>query len=286
MLSVVIPALNEEDAIAGTIDELRNVLTAANITPFEIIVVNDGSTDATEERARAAGARIVNHPHNVGYGRSLKDGIRAAGYKTICITDADLTYPADAIPGLLEEYKKGFDLVVGARTGHHYSGSVFKGPLRSILKFMVEFTAQRKVPDANSGLRIFDRDTITTYFDHLCDTFSFTTSQTLAYSMTGRFIKHVPIAYKARVGKTKVKLFKDSMRTIQYIIQSMLYYNPLKIFILFAGLATALSLASFGVALATKLTTPYYLGVGGMLIALLIFSMGLLADLLRQIMVK
>lgn len=286
MLSIVIPALNEEDAIGQTIGEIQSVIEEAEIINAEIIVINDGSSDQTEARARATGATVINHPHNVGYGRSVKDGIRAAKHDTICITDADLTYPATAIPILLEEYRKGFELVIGERTGHHYTGSVFKGPLRMILRFLVEFTAGRQIPDANSGLRIFSRETVLSYLDHLCDTFSFTTSQTLAYAMTGRFVKYVPIDYHERVGRTKVRLFKDSLRTMQYIVQAIIYYNPLKIFILLSGLAVAVSFFSFFMAILTRLTTPYYLGVGGLLLAVVIFALGLLADLLRQIMVK
>ncbi len=286
MLSVVIPALNEQDAIGKTIEEIKAVLEQAGIDGAEIIVVNDGSSDETEARARATGATVINHPHNVGYGRSLKDGIRAAKHDTICITDADLTYPAAAIPKLLQEYRKGFDLVVGERTGHHYAGSVFKGPLRMILRLLVEFSAGREVPDANSGRRIFSRDTILSYLAHLCDTFSFTTSQTLAYSMTGRFVTYLPIDYHERIGQTKVRMFKDSMRTMQYIVQAIIYYNPLKIFILLSGIAVVVSFFSFFLAILTKLTTPYYLGIGGLLLAVILFSLGLLADLLRQIMVK
>lgn len=286
MLSVVIPALNEQDAIGKTVEEIKSVLSSARIDDAEIIVVNDGSTDDTEAKARETGATVINHPHNVGYGRSLKDGIRAAKHDTICIIDADLTYPAAAIPVLLEEYRKGFDLVVGKRTGHHYAGSVFKGPLRTILRFLVEFSAGRQIPDANSGLRVFSRETILSYLDHLCDTFSFTTSQTLAYAMTGRFVTYLPIDYHERIGQTKVRMLKDSLLTMQYICQAIIYYNPLKIFILLSASAVIVSLFSFVLALMTKLTTPYYLGVGGLLLAVIIFSLGLLADLLRQIMVK
>jgi glycosyltransferase involved in cell wall biosynthesis len=286
MISIVIPALNEADGIQGTIESLREVLAAASEPESEILVVDDGSTDDTAAIAASAGATIVRHPHNVGYGQALKSGILAARHDTIVIIDADLTYPAEAIPELLRAFREGFDMVVGARTGHHYEGSVFKGPLREILKFMVEFSAGRSIPDANSGLRVFSRATISGYLPHLCNTFSFTTSLTLAYMLTGRFVTYVPIAYHERVGKTKVRLFKDSLRTLQYIVQAIIYYNPLKLFLMLTLLTIGLALAGFITAAVTGLTAPYLLGIGGLLVSILVFALGLIADLMRQILVR
>jgi glycosyltransferase involved in cell wall biosynthesis len=286
MISIVIPAFNEAGAIAGTIHAIRQMLSTTPEADAEILVVDDGSKDDTGVLAEQAGARVVRHPHNVGYGQALKTGINAARHDTIVITDADLTYPAEAIPELVADYRNGYDMVVGARTGHHYEGSLFKGPLRNLLKFLVEFSAGRSVPDANSGLRVFSRQTITGYLPHLCDTFSFTTSLTLAYMLTGRFVNYLPIAYHARVGTTKVKLLKDSLRTLQYIVQAIIYYNPLKIFLLLTLLTISLSVAGFATAAVTGLNAPYFLGVGGMLMSIVVFALGLLADLLRQILVR
>jgi glycosyltransferase involved in cell wall biosynthesis len=115
MISVVIPALNEQDEIGRTVTRVREVLSTAGIGAYEVVIVDDGSRDETGARAEQAGARVLRHPHNVGYGRSLKDGIRAARYDTIIINDADGTYPIDAIPDLLARYGEGYDMVVGAR---------------------------------------------------------------------------------------------------------------------------------------------------------------------------
>lgn len=285
MISIVIPAYNEAEVIERSISELRDSLTKHGLAA-EIVVVDDGSADGTGELAKQAGATTIRNPHNVGYGLALKAGIRAAANDTIVIIDADLTYPVEAIPVLLAEYRKGFDMVVGARTGHHYEGGALKGPLRKLLQFLVEFTAGREVPDANSGLRIFSKKVISSYLQHLCDTFSFTTSLTLAYMMTGRFVQYVPIDYQVRVGKSKVRLFKDSLRTMQYIVQAIIYYNPLKIFLLLTLLTILLSLFGFVTAAITGLNAPYFLGIGGLLMSIIVFSLGLLADLLRQIMAK
>jgi len=287
MLSVVIPAYNEENAIVDTITSVRDILEQEKIQPYEIIIVNDGSTDNTAERAASQSDVIVlNHPHNVGYGRSLKDGINRARYETVVITDADRTYPFEALGTLLNRYRQGFDMVVGARQGKFYRESFIKSPLRKILKFLVEFTTGRKIPDINSGFRVFHRDTIQPYFSHLCDTFSFTTSVTLAYMMTGKFVAYEPIDYHKRDGKTKVKLFRDALRTLQYILQAINYYNPIKLFMLFSALCIVFSVLGFLGSAVLGLHSGFLLGIGGLLVSLIVMCFGLIADLLRQIMGK
>jgi polyisoprenyl-phosphate glycosyltransferase len=284
MISVVIPALNECDAIAETVERVRSVLSAAALDPFEIIVVDDGSKDGTGDLAREAGARVVRHPHNVGYGRSLKDGITVAQYDTIVITDADGSYPIEQIPALVERYRAGFDMVVGARTGEHYRESALKSPLRAILKKIVEFTANRRIPDINSGLRVFSRATSMSFFNHTSDMFSFTTSLTLAFMMNAKFVTYQDIDYHERVGRSKVRLFRDSMRTLQYIVEAATYYNPLKIFFLFGLICLVLALASLIGGVILQLVSAFVLGIGAILLAILVLAMGLLAVLLKQIM--
>ncbi len=285
-ISIVIPAYNEEDAILETINEIRTVCQNAGIQTYEIIIVNDGSTDKTSEVLKGTEAKVISHPHNIGYGRSLKDGIKAAQYEAIVITDADCTYPFDQVPVLLTEYQKGFDMVVGARTGKYYQESLLKAPLRRLLRFIVEFSAERKIPDINSGLRVFSKSKIMPILSKLCNTFSFTTSMTLAFMMTGKFVKYIEIPYHQRRGKTKVKLFKDSLRTLQYILQAVNYYNPLKLFLLFCGFCLSLSFIFFVIGLSTHLKTMFSLGVGAALMGLLVICFGLLADLLKQVIDK
>ena len=266
MITLVIPALNECDSIAATVTRAAHVFEQAGLAPAEIIVVDDGSNDGTGALAQEAGARVITHPHNVGYGRSLKDGIAAAVHDTIVISDADGTYPLEDIPRLVEAYHKGFDMVVGARTGAHYHESLLKSPLRAILRRIVEFTTSRKIPDINSGLRVFSRKTVMSYFHHLCDTFSFTTSMTLAYMMTGRFVLYIPIEYFERVGKTKVRLFKDSLLTLQYIVEMATYYNPLRIFMLASMMSGALAVASIVFGVMLQALSLFWLGVGALLL--------------------
>lgn len=290
MISVVIPAYNEQDAILSTVDTIQQVLRKSHKNSWEIVIVDDGSVDDTSIRLKtlsdSENIKIIRHPHNLGYGRSLKDGIAGAQYDTIVIMDSDLTYPFEKLDDLLTQYKLGFDMVVGKRTGEFYRESIIKSPLRKILKFLVEFTAGRTIPDINSGFRIFSKSTVTKYFSHLCDTFSFTTSMTLAYMMTGKTVYYVDIPYHERSGQTKVRLIKDSLRTLQYIIQAINYYNPLKIFLLFGLLCFTGALTGFFMSAFLGLTSGFYLGIGGLLTCIIIFCFGLIADLLKQIMDK
>lgn len=284
MLSVVIPAFDEGDAIGQTVRTVKDTLVASNIATFEIIVVDDGSTDRTADIAAAEGAIVVRHLQNLGYGRSLKDGINAASFDAIAITDADGTYPIKDIPRLLAIYREGYHMVVGSRTGEHYRQSAVKSPLRWILQHLVEYTASRKIPDINSGLRIFSRDHAVTYFARLCDTFSFTTSLTLAFMMNGLFVTYVPIDYYKRIGRTKVRLLSDSLRTLQYIAEAAVYYNPLRIFMLLSLLLVAASGTLIFINVFLHTTAFFYIAIGCVLMALQTFASGLIAALLKQIL--
>lgn len=286
MISVIVPALNEEGAIGNTVTAIGRALELADLQPFEIIVVDDGSSDRTAHLAAEAGALVLRNPGNAGYGLSLKRGIEAASYSTIAITDADGTYPVGDIPTLYEEYKKGFDMIVGQRGGEHYRESWLKMPLRRVLRFLVEYSTDSRVNDVNSGLRIFDRDVARKFFPHLCDTFSFTTSLTLSYLMNKRFVGYVPISYAERVGRSKVKLVKDSVRTIQYIVEAIAYYNPLKFFLLISFLCLCTAVLAFLGSATLGLFSGFLIGIGMVLMAVLSMLLGMLAAQLKQILHK
>lgn len=125
-----------------------------------------------------------------------------------------------------------------------------------------------------------------TYFGQLCDGFSFTTSLTLAYMMTSRYVTYTSIQYAERIGHSKVRLWRDSLRTLQFIVQAIVYYNPLKIFLLMSVCCVIISLISIILGIIFHLATGFMMGTGALLIAILVFALGLLADLLRQILSK
>lgn len=287
MISVVIPTYNEEESIKNTIEEIQKVMKKNKIYKgSEIIVVNDGSTDKTKEVAESCGAIVVNNPINMGYGFSLKRGIKEARNEIIVITDADLTYPFDKVPEMLKIKEEGFDLVVGARTGKYYSQSLFKSLLRRMMKLLVEFVSGKKIKDINSGLRVFDKSLVIKYFPRLCDTFSFTTSQTLAYLMNNHFVCYIDIPYNKRVGKSKIKLFRDTLKSLKYILESCVYYNPLKIFTLLSVICVILAIIGFIFSHFMNIHAGYILGIGGLLLSIVVFAIGLLAVILKQIMDK
>jgi glycosyltransferase involved in cell wall biosynthesis len=232
-VSLVIPAYNEEASIAAVVKKAGDVLTEC-AGPFEIIVVNDGSTDRTGEIAAAAGARVVTHPYNRGYGNSLKSGISAAHYENVVICDADQSYPLDELPLLLQDADR-YDMIVGARQGALFHGSIFKRVGRWLQLGLVRFTVGTAVPDANSGFRLFKRSLAMRYFDFVCSGFSFTTSITIALLCEQYCVKFVRINYLKRAGKSHVHYVRDTARSLQIILQCMLRYNPIKAF-LAAGL--------------------------------------------------
>src|SRR4051812_39482660 len=118
-VSIVIPAYNEGPAIGQTVATLLKTLASLD-RPTEVIIVDDGSTDETASAAKAAGVKVLQHPANSGYGRSLLTGIQAAAHDAIAIVDADGTYPIERLSDLLSLYDRGFNMVVGAREGQHY----------------------------------------------------------------------------------------------------------------------------------------------------------------------
>ncbi len=222
----------------------------------------------------------------MGYGYSLKKGIKNAKNNTIVTTDADSTYPFESVLEMLKVKKQGFDLVVGARTGKNYRESFLKSILRRILRRFVEFISGKKIKDINSGLRVYDKKTVEKFFPRLCDSFSFSTSQTLAYLMNSLFVTYVDIPYNKRKGKSKVKLLKDSCICMKYILESGIYYNPIKVFSLLSFICVVLSGIGFLFSHFARIQAGYILGIGGLLVSVIVFSIGLLAVLLKQIMDK
>ena len=230
-VTVVVPAYNEGASLPGTVADLQKALTLW-AKPSEIIVVNDGSTDETASIAESAGARVISHPLNSGYGQSLLTGISAAKYDTIAIIDADGTYPAEKLGDLLARYSQGFHMVVAARQGRYYKGSFGKRILRILFRWLAEFTCGRSIPDINSGFRVFDKRPVLAWQGSLSTGFSFTTTITLLFMLNNLFVGYLPFAYNQRVGQSKVRLFRDSLRSLQIILTTIAQFNPLKLYLL------------------------------------------------------
>lgn len=243
-ISVIIPAWNEAPAIGGVLNAIRQFM-GAHAHRAEFIVVDDGSTDGTGEAARNAGALVIRNPSNAGYGFSLRRGIRAASFDNILILDADGTYPIEDIPALIKKYDEGFDMVVGARQGKHYRENLLKHPARILFRWLSEFVAGRSIPDINSGFRLMRKQAVMPYLTEICLGFSFTTSLTLAMMLSGNFVAWVPVSYHARIGASKVKLVRDTLRAAQVLSKTIIRYNPLKLFLLLSFFPLTLSVLAF-----------------------------------------
>jgi len=272
-VSVVIPAFNEEGAIAAEIRNIRDELTRLPIE-HEIIVVNDGSTDGTGSLAREAGARVIDHPENRGYGAALKTGIRSARFPTVVITDADGTYPADAIPTLLDK-AEAYDMVVGARTGDDVRDPFIRRPAKWVLQRLASFLAEREIPDLNSGLRVLKKP-IVERFEHLLPSgFSFTTTITLAMICNNYAVYYCPINYGARIGDSKIRA-TDTYQFFLLILRTIVYFNPLRVFLPIG--AVLFTLASVKFVYDVFMENISDTTVLGYLGAIVIWAIGLLSD--------
>jgi len=281
-VSFIIPAHNEEAAIPLVLDSVRRVAKEEGLAA-EVIVVDDGSTDQTAAVAASHGARVISVPMNVGYGAALKRGIEAAAHSRIIIADGDASYPLEYSGELLRRLER-FDLVIGRRTGSAYYRSLLTYPFRLVYLLLVWFVVGRRVPDPNSGFRAFRREGIEEFLPVMCHGFSFTTSMTTLYLLSGRTVDHVPIPYRERLGKSKIRFVRDMLRTGQLLCSVILLYNPIKLFVLLAGGAFLVGAGLVGASLLWRGTAAFWLsGVLFILFSGVFFCFGLLADLLTNL---
>ena len=279
-VSVVIPAFNEEAAVADVVTQFKQEFEATGV-PYEILVVDDGSTDRTAEKADGAGARVLDTPQNLGYGLSLRRGIMAAQYGHVMICDADGTYPPAAV-GELVRLAPRLDMVIAARTGPNFRGRGPRALARSGLRLFASFAVGRHIPDVNSGYRIFRKTDCLRYFGMLSPVFSFTTGLTLAMISDARAVAFVPVAYAPRVGHSKVRVFRDSMRMAQVLVQAMVRHNPIKIFLVITVFIWILGLCALGVWLLLGSSAAGLVAAASLLVGVQVFSFGLLAEAVRR----
>lgn len=274
--SIVIPAFNEEQGIVPTLRELREVLAGFE---YELLVVDDGSKDRTAERARAEGVSVIQQPINRGYGASLKAGIRRAKYDVIVITDADGTYPAGAIPALVAGCET-YEMVVGARTGANVAIPLVRRPAKWVLGKLASYLAGRPIPDLNSGLRAMRRDLVRQYEHLLPSGFSFTTTITLSALCRDHLVRFDPIDYRAREGSSKIRP-RHAYDFFLLILRTIVYFNPLKIFLPVGAFFFALGLAKFIYDVTRENLSES--AIFAFITAFLMWGLGLLSDQLSRI---
>ena len=269
-LSVIIPCYNEENGVTDTLESLLTILGTMD-TPFEVLAVDDGSKDKTLQRLEAFGdrIRIIQNPTNRGYGASLKHGLLKSTFNLIAIIDADGTYRPEYLPGLFTTLKQNdLDMTVGARTGARVAVPLVRKPAKWVLGKLANFVAGQKIPDINSGLRVFKRTVAMDMFPLFPDGFSFTTTITLAMLTNGYDVHYTPIDYLHRIGRSKIRPIRDTLNFVQLILRISLYFAPLKLFI-------PLSLSLFLMSIALGLVSHYVFGQFADVSTLVLFVTGL-----------
>ncbi len=278
-ISIIIPAYNEAEGIRATIDELLSFVEKRN---WEILVVNDGSTDETLSiLSEFESLKIVNHPVNKGYGASLKTGIENASADTVVFFDGDGQHNPEDIPKLLGKLP-GADMVVGQRLKGS-SGVWVRKPGKWVLGKVANFLANRKIPDLNSGLRAIKRDIIGSMLEIFPDGFSFSTTSTIAFFKLGYSIAYVPITTRGRVGKSTIKQAKHGPEVILLILRLITLFSPLRIFI---NVALLLFIVGFGYQTEEIIRHGWHIVNGALLLiisSVLVFLFGLIADQLSNL---
>lgn len=270
-LAIVIPAFNEERAVGDVVRGLRE-----RFPETEILVVDDGSDDRTAEMAEEAGAVVVPHGRNLGYGASLKTGVRHTARDYVLFFDGDGQHDPEDVPRLLEGLVAA-EMVVGARTGA-WKTPVTRRPGKAVLARAARTLLGQTVPDLNSGLRAFRREALLRYLHLMPNGFSFSTTSTFAFHKANRRVLYVPIQVRRREGTSSVSQLRDGLGTLLLMLRLVVLFEPLKVFLTTSAGILALGIASLihdlgwgeqGVADTTVLL---------LLTSVIIFFFGLLGD--------
>lgn len=279
-ISVIVPAYNEMDSLEQVISGLKKENGSLGIE-YEIIVVNDGSTDQTKDiLEKIEGIRLINHPENKGYGASLKTGAKNAKYEWLLFLDADGQHRPEYIKEFLR-YADQYDMIVGARQG--YQGPQWRQTGKTLIKLTANYLAGKKIPDLNCGFRLLKKEHFSRYEHLFPNNFSLSTTSTLAFLKEGLSVKYVPIEINKRTGTSSLKIF-DGIRAVILVVRLTMLFSPLKIFlpISFAGFVVSGAMI-FYYLITTDFETISKSGGYLFIAALLIFLFGLLADQIAAI---
>lgn len=290
-LSIVLPVYQERDVIRTMIAQVVQVLTQCGLT-FEVIAVDDGSTDGTREVLEELCGefphylRVIRHPYNKGNGAAIKSGIRAAGGEIIACMDADGQHDPNDLLRMLP-YMAEYDLVVGART-QSYRGAWYRNLANRLYNALASWLTQFPIEDLTSGYRLFRASAVKQYVHLFPARFSYPTTSTLAFIKGGHNVKYVPINIRPRRGgKSKIKLVSDGWRFLIIIFKIIVIFEPLRVF-----LPTALVLFLLGIASTAystwSLGRPHIPGSGVLLfvVSVLVILLGLIAEEIAALQVS
>jgi glycosyltransferase involved in cell wall biosynthesis len=278
-LSVILPVYNEEAVIAAFVEKLAAQLAQSVLGAYEIIVVDDGSTDQTLARLQqVAGVtlRLCRHPYNIGNGAAIKTGIRQARGEYLLLMDADGQHPVEDIPRLLAQAEQ-YDMVVGARTAASAS-QWHRDVANTIFNLFASYICGFVIRDLTSGFRLINAAIAKSFVYLLPNTFSYPTTLTLAVLRAGYSLTYVPIVGRARVGRSKIKPLVDGARFLTIIFRIAVFFAPLKVFL-------PISLLFFGTGFCWYLYRVFGEGRGFppvssllMITSVIIFLIGLISE--------
>ena len=274
-VSVIIPACNEAETIGAVVSSIR-----ALHPDFEIIVIDDGSSDRTAEAALAAGAKVYGHPYNIGNGAAVKSGIRLATGDILVMMDADGQHNPAEIKKLLAELPE-YDMVVGARN-HSGQASLGRALGNRIYSWFASYVAKFPIQDLTSGFRAIKADLAKSFLYLLPNTYSYPTTITLGVLRSGRTLTYVPIEVNARRrGSSQIKLIKDGARFFMIIVRICTLYSPMRVFL---PVSFSMFLLGLGWYLYTFLSEGRFTNMSALLFttAIVIFMMSLVSEQISQ----
>jgi glycosyltransferase involved in cell wall biosynthesis len=239
-LSVVLPALDEQEAVGQVVREIAAALCDW-AGEWETIVVDDASADGTAREAERAGATVIRRAERGGTGAAIKTGLRAARGQWAAILDADATYDPAALPRLLE-LLPAYDLVNGVRDRDHGQLAWLRLLAKRLLTRVAEWISGKRIIDLNTGMKVFKRNLALSYLWALPDGFSAVSSLTLAFVCDGRQVAYVPVPYRPRIGRSKFHPLRDTSRYLATIFRLVLYFRPLRVFLPLAAIILAAAL--------------------------------------------
>ena len=281
-VSVVLPVHDEIEHLDAEIDRIRSSMDASSYS-YEIVVVDDGSTDGSGERLEEIeGIRLLRFRENRGSGTARRAGTQLAQGRVVVWTDVDMTYPNTEIPHLVDELE-GYDQVVGARTSEKGTLKALRVPAKWLIRRLASFLTRTRIPDLNSGFRAFRADVARQYLNQLPPGFSCVTTITLTFLSNGYAVRYIPIPYETRAGRSKFHWRRDTARYATQVVRMSLSYAPLRIFMPLGSLLFALGAGKLVYDCVTK---DFRLATNTLLLffaALQVIVIGLLADLIVRV---
>jgi glycosyltransferase involved in cell wall biosynthesis len=282
-ISVVLPVHNEAEHLTEEIGRIRRGLDRSGYS-YEIIVVDDASTDGSREILHGLdGITLIELAENQGSGTARRLGTQRARGGLVAWSDADMTYPNEQIAALADELVPGYDQVVGARTSERGSHRWARVPAKFFIRKLAEYLVRRRIPDLNSGFRVFRREVALPYLYLLPSGFSCVTTLTLAFLSRGHPIKYVPIDYRKRAGRSKFHPLRDSAVYVMQVIRMIMTFNPLRVFMPIGLLMLAVAAAKVGYDAFDKNLRITSNAIILTIVSLQIVATGLIADLVARL---